>query len=320
MISAHLYDFLFGLGLMWLASGLVIRGIERFARNTRVSTFASSFLILGVLTSLTEISVGFNAVLEKKPSIFVGNLIGGSFVILLLIIPVLAIFSGGITLRHRLDQKRLLFFLVLIAAPMFMTLDGRVSIADAVLLVIFYLVFFYFFQDDQGILDRLSHRDKGSNKSIMADIVGVVIGAIIIYYAGKILVDKTIILSQVLAVPPLLLSLLLLSLGTNLPELTIAFRSLKRHHSEIAFGDYIGSAATNSALFAVLTFIHGSFNLETRGFTPVFMIMVIGFSLFFIFARVKDRISPAEGLVLILIYLLFLLFQTTEILSLSPTL
>src|SRR3989344_5685496 len=117
MILSHFVDFTIGLCLMWLASGLVVKGIEKFSKDTKISVFATSFLILGVLTSLTEISVGLNAVLEHRPEIFVGNLIGGSFVIVMLIIPILAILNNGISFRHKLDQKRLLFFLFLITTP-----------------------------------------------------------------------------------------------------------------------------------------------------------------------------------------------------------
>src|SRR3989344_1258867 len=124
MLITDLLYFGLGLAMIWIASGLVVRGIARFSQDTQISTFATSFLLLGILTSLTEISVGLNAVLDKKPSIFVGDLIGGSFFILMLIIPLLAIFRGGITLKHKLDLKRLVFFLVLIAAPSFVTLDG----------------------------------------------------------------------------------------------------------------------------------------------------------------------------------------------------
>lgn len=313
-----LYIFV-GLGLIWLASGLVFKGIEKFSRDTKISTFATSFLILGILTSLTEISVGLNAVLDRKPSIFVGNLIGGSFVILLLIVPLLAIFSGGITLKHRLDQKRLLFFLVLIAAPSFLILDGAVSSSDAWILLVLYILFFNLFQSDNQILKKLDKNHNRTSQSVKGDVVKILIGAVLIFFAGKILVNSTIALSSLLGVPPLLMSLLILSLGTNIPELMIAIRSIKARHQEIAFGDYVGSAATNVLVFAVLTFIHGPFVLETRGFSPIFFIIIAGYAIFFMFSRIKNRISPAEGLGLILIYLVFLLFQTAEIVSLSKT-
>lgn len=316
MALTHILDLLAGLGIMWVASGLVVRGVERFSKNTRLSTFASSLLLLGILTSLTEMSVGLNAVLEKKPSIFVGNLIGGSFVILLLIVPLLAIFNRGITLRHHLDPKRLLLFLILIAAPSIVTLDGHVGITDALIVLGLYALFLFSFQANEQVLDRFA-KAKNGREDLAKNLFGIILGAVLIYIAGKVLVDKTVIISNLLDVPPLLVSLLVLSLGTNFPEAFVAIRAIRRRHAEIAFGDYIGSAATNAVLFAILTLLHGPFFLETSGFTPVFLIIMMGYGLFFAFARHKTRISPAEGLILLLIYVIFLLFQATEIATLS---
>ena len=317
MVGLHIFYFSLGLAIMWIASGLVVHGITKFSKDVRVSTFAASFLILGVLTSLTEISVGLNSVIEKRPTIFVGNLIGGSFVILMLIIPVLAIFTGGITLRHRLDQKKLLFFLLLLAAPAFLILDGFVSSYDAVLLILLYVVFFNLFQSEEKLLDHLKRGAQKKSSAALRDILGIIIGAVLIYAAGKILVDQTIFAAQLLDVPAMLISLLVLSLGTNMPELMIAARSLRAGHTEVAFGDYVGSAATNTLLFAVFTLMHGSFAIETKGFAPLFFVIIGGYITFFIFARIKNRISPLEGLSLILIYVIFTLFQISEILTLS---
>jgi len=46
---------------------------------------------------------------------------------------------------------------------------------------------------------------------------------------------------------------LFLSVGTNLLELSITITSIWKKHKEVAFGDYLGSAAANTFLFGVLT-------------------------------------------------------------------
>lgn len=316
LISNVLYFFL-GFAVMWLASKLVITGIQRFAKDIKISAFAASFLILGVLTSLTEISVGLNSILDKKPAIFVGNLIGGSFVIVLLIIPLLSLFGKGVSFKHRLDEKRLIFFLVLIFSPSLVALDGYLSANDGWLLLILYALFFHLFQSQQRVLDHLDLTGPASG-SAAKDILRVVAGAVLIYLSGKILVSETIFFSDFLKVPPLLVSLLVLSVGTNLPEMLIALRSIQRRHSEIALGDFIGSAATNALLFGIFTLINGPFALETKGFSPIFFIILFGYVLFYFFARTQTRLSPAKAVILLLAYLIFLLFQTTEIVSLSP--
>src|SRR3989339_888186 len=143
--------FIFSTLLLWFAAKIVIGGVEHFSKNIQVSLFATSALILGILTSFSEISVGINSILNGRPGIYVGNLIGGSFVLIALLIPLLAIFNGGISLKHHLDKKRLLFFLILLMAPSFVILDGQVSRYDGFFLIILYALFFYLFQNSHHI-------------------------------------------------------------------------------------------------------------------------------------------------------------------------
>ena len=62
--------------VLWLGAGLIISAVEKASRILKISTFALSFFVLGILTSLPEIAVGVNSVVSNDPEIFVGNLLG----------------------------------------------------------------------------------------------------------------------------------------------------------------------------------------------------------------------------------------------------
>ena len=98
----------------------------------------------------------------------------------------------------------------------------------------------------------------------------------------------------------------------------IAARSIKSNHKSIAFGDYVGSAATNSLLFGVLILIYGPFEIATGVFNATLFILLLGYILFFSFAHSKKHLSLIQGVVLILVYVLFLMIQTAEIFLVSP--
>src|SRR3989344_2032781 len=92
----HLFIYTLSFIGIWIGSGLAIGSVERLSKILRVSSFAVSFLVLGLFTSMGELSVGVNAVLENDPEIYVGTLIGASIVIFTLIIPLLAITGNKI--------------------------------------------------------------------------------------------------------------------------------------------------------------------------------------------------------------------------------
>ncbi len=319
MLIFNSLQFILGFVILWKSSELVINGVVRLSRNLKISSFATSFLILGILTSLTEISVGINALTDGDPTVFVGNLVGGSFVILLLIIPLCAVFNKGIMLKNHLDPKKLLYFLILIASPSFLILDGRVSRQDAILLLILYGFFFYQFQKGEKVMEHVA-LEKLESKTVLKNAMRIVVGAVLIFIASKLLVDNTIYFANLIGIPSFIISLLILSVGTNLPELVIAASSIKHKKSDIAFGDYVGSAAANPLLFGVLTLVNGPFSIETKGFHLAFWIMFLGYVLFYIFARSKSRITAAEGIILLVIYIIFILAQTTQVFLISPKL
>lgn len=317
MILFNGFLFFLSFVILWFSANMVIVAVKHFAKNIRVSSFVTSFLILGILTSISEMSVGVNSLMNHRPEVYVGNLIGASFVILLFIIPILAIFNRGINLKQKLDTPRLILFLALIFSPSIITLDGRINRLDAVILLTLYGIFLYFFQKQEGIWEKISSfgvQQKPDFKSI----IKIFIGAVLIFIAGNLLVDKTIYFADLMHIPSFIISLMMISIGTNLPELVIAFNSLRHKNSDVAFGDYVGSAATNPLLFAIFTMINGSFTIANRGFNLTFFIILLGYILFFLFARSKSTLSPREGLVLFLVYLIFLSAQAIEILVFSP--
>ena len=69
---------------VWIGSGLAIKSVEKLANFLNISSFMVSFVVLGLFTSIGELSVGVNALIEQDPEIYVGSLIGASIVLFLL--------------------------------------------------------------------------------------------------------------------------------------------------------------------------------------------------------------------------------------------
>src|SRR3546814_16263914 len=68
-------------------------------------TFTMSFFLLGLLTSLPELVIGLTSIVDGQPEIFVGNLIGGTIILFLLVIPLLALTSQGIKATRPLRSE-----------------------------------------------------------------------------------------------------------------------------------------------------------------------------------------------------------------------
>ncbi len=309
MIILKIIHYILSFLVLWLSSEIIVDGIDHFSKKFKISSFAASFFVLGLLTSLPEIGVGLSAILDREPEIFVGNIIGASFVLFLLAIPLLAIFGKGITLSFQLTNKNLIFALFVILSPALFVLDGNISRTEGYFMIIIYFLLFYFIESNQKVVKEVEEDFEGVKKSSIKQLFRVLMGCVMIFVASKILVDNTIYFAELFNIHTYIISLVVLSIGTNLPEFAIAVSAIYNKHKEVAFGDYVGSAAANTLLFGVLILINGSFTVHNGNFFLTFAIFTIGMVVFYIFARSKRDISRREGFILLFIYLLFLVLE-----------
>lgn len=298
---------------IWFGSGLIISAIDGFSRKFHVSSFSLSFFVLGLLSTIPEFAVGITAIGARDPQIFVGNLLGGIPVLFLFAIPLLAVFGNGITLSHTLSRHALALTLFIIAIPSVFALDQRITILEAVTLLFLYGLLFVFIEHKRPAAHHTKSKKLLMRKSYsLMDMLHLLGGVIIVFISSKFIVGKTLAFSTSLHISSFLISLIVLSLGTNLPEMTLALRSLTSGKKDIALGDYVGSAAANVLFLGILTLVNGGEVIRTAPSTIIFLFIVVGLGLFYLFTRSKKGISRAEGLLLLGIYCIFVAVEVLK--------
>ncbi len=309
---------LFGLSaaVIWGLSGMLVAATDRVAKRYHRPGFGVAFFVLGILTSISEISVAVNASIQGVPQISAGNLIGGSMVIFLLIIPLLATLGNGIPLGKIMSTRMMVLVLAFILLPSLLILDHSVSRSEGVILIVMYLALMYGMEKkkpaEQTVGDAVQNVKEEllrKHKATVLDIAKISVAALLVFAAGKVLVDEALFFSRSLSVPPSLVGLILLSIGTNAPELTIAARCIMKKKTDIAFGDYLGSAAANALIMGFLPLFNGPFRVERSEFIATFALLCVGLVLFFVFSRSHSNLSRKEGGILLGIYGMFMAIQ-----------
>ena len=131
----------------------------------------------------------------------------------------------------------------------------------------------------------------------------------IIFVASNFIVNQTIEYGKILGVPVFVVSVVILAFGTNLPEISLAVRSIFLGKKEVALGDYLGSAAANTLIFGVLTLLNGArIHIENYSLRTL-LINLFGLGVFYLFSQSKKEISKNEGKILLLIAFLFILLE-----------
>lgn len=310
MIIFQIIFYIISFFIVWYSSGVIIDSVEKFAKKLNISSFALSFFVLGILTSVPEFAIGINSIINKTPEVFVGNLIGASLILFIFIIPLMAIFGRGVKMLHNLSDNDMIFALLVVASPIFLIADNVLTRTEGVFLIIIYLILFYFIEKKKGLMEVVKDGKVFKEKHIIEDYLTLFISAIILFLASRYIVLTTVFLANYFQVSSFMISIIFLSLGTNIPEITLAIKSILMRKKEVALGDYLGSAAANTLFFGVFTLLNGArVNINNYSLKTL-LITIFSLSIFYLFSKSKKEISPKEGKILLLIYILFVLSET----------
>ena len=288
---------------------MIIQSVHAFSRKLKFSPFAVSFILLGLLTSVPEFSVGLQSVSERNPEIFIGNLIGGITVLFLFIIPLLAIFGKGISLKHELDIKTLAATLGVILAPSALILDGYVSNIEGFVMICLYITLLLIIERKHGIFDKENAKLLSTKVYSPKDFLKLIFGIGLVFVSSTLIVEKTLFFAELINIPAFYISLIVISLGTNLPEISIAIRAVISGKRDIAMGDYMGSAAANTLFFGVFTILSHGEVLTVGNYLTTFIFISTALFLFFVFSATKKYISQLDGLMLLIVYFIFLVLE-----------
>jgi len=86
---------------------------------------------------------------------------------------------------------------------------------------------------------------------------------VLLTFASDKAVEHSMSIASAMRASPLIVGLLLVSIGTDLPEITNSIVSCASGHGDIDVGDSLGSAMTQMTLIlGLLPFLGGTFNVK----------------------------------------------------------
>lgn len=287
------------------AVNVVVKHSSSLAQKLGLSSFVIGFLLLGMVTSTPELFVAMQAARDGIPQLAVGNLLGGSILLLSFVMGMTAIFLGRVSLDHKLVWREILVMLAVIAAPITVLWDAQLTRPEGLLLVGVYSLHAFVLNRD----DKKNHRKALSlGKGLGKHILMLAVGMGTMFLSSRFIVTSAEAIMGMFSITPLLFGLFFLSFGTNLPELALALESIRYRRREIAFGDFLGSAAANTLILGLLGLVAPFSGGNGR---IVGALLLLGsVCIYFLWAVSSGRtITRKEGVGLLAFYLLFVLYE-----------
>lgn len=131
----------------------------------------------------------------------------------------------------------------------------------------------------------------------------VVVGLLIASVASRVVVTRVVKLAHGTGIPPFVLGLTLLAVGTDLPEIANSIIASVSGHGDINVGDSIGSTVTQVTLvLGILPFLCGAFRVGRRHVVMTGSATVAAL-LAGVFVLSDGYLSNSDGLVLVSLWL-----------------
>ncbi len=156
-------------------------------------------------------------------------------------------------------------------------------------------------------------------------LIGVVLGILVLIAGGALLVRGASEIASQFGVPPLVIGLTIVGFGTSSPELLINVFGALRGATDIAFGNVVGSNISNFGLVlgtaALISPIAIQSQLVRREIPLLILITTIMtvMALDGVLENQAPYIGRSEGIVLLLLFCIFLYINTLDVLRTPDT-
>lgn len=293
-----------GFALLVKGADFFVEGASSVARLLRVPSVVIGLTIVAMGTSAPEAAVSVTAGLGGNADISLSNVIGSNLFNTLVVLGACAAISRVPTDREVM-RRDFLWNMAATAALLVISLAGTVFRWEGLLLLaamVIYLVIV--------VRAALRNRTEELGKramSLPAAALCIVGGLAAIVIGGDLVVDNACRIAEAWGMSQTLIGLTIVAMGTSLPELVTSVVAARKGENGLALGNVIGSNLFN--ILFIMGIASSLTPISVAGECVWDLAVLLTVSVVtFLFCRTKEEISRREGLLLLGIYAVYLVW------------
>jgi len=300
------------IGLILLIKGgeFLFDGSIAFSLRMNIPKFIVGMTVVSIATSAPEFIVSIQAALMNYPDLALGNVIGSNLANIALVLGIIIIITPIKVdkLFYKIDWP-----VMMIVTLIFVFLVGRdnsLGKIDGIILLtllIIYFIFLFFFQRNR--IDDSEVNSFTSDFSFYKIFSLMLFGAFLLWLGSEVLIKGSINLATQLGISERIISVSIIAFGTSIPELSTSIIAIINKEKGISIGNLIGSNIIDMLGVIGITVIIAPIANIDQGFIKndlIWMISVAFLLLPLLFLNKKLEFGRIEGIVLIIIYLIFI--------------
>ncbi len=296
---------LIGFFLLLKGGDYLVDGAVAIAQRAKLSPMVIGLTIVGFGTSAPELLVSIQAALNSSPGIAIGNVVGSNIANIALILGMTAIVAICPASKQTL-RTDMPFMLLSGVAFVAVALSGSISrIAGfcGFTMLIVYVVW----QIRQSRQNNNNSDDNNATPMPLWKALIMVFGSFAaLVFGADWLVDGARNIAQQLGVSERIIGLTIVAIGTSLPELFASAMAARKGETDMAIGNVIGSYTFNILSVVGLSATICPIEHTADGFLFDYVLMISLGLLLWLFLRTKYILERWEGIVLLLIYILYI--------------
>ena len=300
------------IGLVLLIKGgeLLFDGSIAFSLKMDIPKFIVGMTVVSIATSAPEFIVSIQAALMNYPDLALGNVIGSNLANIALVLGIIIIITPIKVdkIFYKIDWP--VMMVVTLIFVFLVSKDNSLGKMDGIILLILliiYFIFLFFFQrnriDDSEVNSFTSDFSFSKIFSLM------LFGGFFLWLGSEVLIKGSVNLASQIGISERIISVSIIAFGTSIPELSTSIIAIINKEKGISIGNLIGSNIIDMLGVIGITVIIAPITNLDQGFVNndlIWMISVAFLLLPLLFLNKKLEFGRIEGIILIIIYLVFI--------------
>jgi len=276
----------------------------RLAEGFRLSKYLVGFVVVAIISILPETFIAINSAVENLSSFGLGILFGSNIVDLTLVFALIIFWAGReIKVESKILKNHVVypFFLLL---PLVLGLNGNFSRLEGFALIIAGAAFYY-----MTLRGGLKNKETYSKNHRLQNFILLIFSMFILLFGSHFVVSSATNLAEFFKINPILIGMLVVGVGTALPELFFSLKCVKRHDDSLAVGDILGTVLADATIVVGLLALINPFSFPLKIIYVTGAFMVVASFVLFYFLRSGRILTKKEGFLLLSFWVFFVLVE-----------
>ena len=307
------------IGFVFLVKGadLFVEGSSSIAKKLKVPSIVIGLTIVAIGTSLPEAAVSITASVTNNNALAISNVLGSNIFNLMVVIGVCAILTP-VAVQKDVVRRDLPFSVICALLLLVLGYMGSMSLGhvDGIILLLLYIAFLGFMiytamkarkAGNENSSEVVAEAEEIKIMSVPKSILFIIIGAVGIMIGGDVVVDSAVNIATSFGMSQTLVGLTIVASGTSLPELVTSVVAAKKKEVDMALGNAIGSNVANILMILGIASSISPIPFHMEDLIDICVLVVFSL-LIWLFAWTKKRIDKGEGLVMVVLYVIYVVY------------